>query len=124
RPFLSGNDRSRWATVRSLVEHGTFAIDEIVAEPGWDTIDMVKHKDRDGVPRLYSSKPPLTATLLAIPYWAIHRATGMTLGSHPYELGRALLILFNLIPAAIMYILVARMVEKLSSDDWSRIYAV
>ena len=23
RPFLSANDRSRWATVRSLVEHGT-----------------------------------------------------------------------------------------------------
>ena len=23
RPFLSANDRSRWATVRALVEHGT-----------------------------------------------------------------------------------------------------
>src|SRR5688500_1763067 len=46
RPFLSANDRSRWATVRSLVEHGTYAIDDIVSQPGWDTIDMVKHKDR------------------------------------------------------------------------------
>jgi hypothetical protein len=39
RPFLSANDRSRWLAVRALVERGTFAIDEIVIEPGWDTID-------------------------------------------------------------------------------------
>ena len=32
RPFLSANDRSRWATVRSLVEHGTYAIDEVIAQ--------------------------------------------------------------------------------------------
>ncbi len=24
RPFLSANDRSRWMTIRSLVEHGTY----------------------------------------------------------------------------------------------------
>ncbi len=43
RPFLSANDRSRWDTVRALVEHGTYAIDDVIREPGWDTIDMVKH---------------------------------------------------------------------------------
>src|SRR5207244_1549533 len=48
RPFLSANDRSRLATARSLVEYGTYAIDDIVAQPGWDTIDMVKHVGRDG----------------------------------------------------------------------------
>src|SRR5262245_34574616 len=37
RPFLSANDRSRWCTVRALVEHGTYAIDDIVREPNWDT---------------------------------------------------------------------------------------
>ena len=31
RPFLSANDRSRWMTIRSLVEHGTYEIDEIVS---------------------------------------------------------------------------------------------
>ena len=46
RPFLSANDRSRWATVRALVEHGTYAIDDIVSQPNWDTIDMVKHDDQ------------------------------------------------------------------------------
>ena len=48
RPFLSANDRSRWMTIRSLVEHGTYEIDEIVGQPTWDTIDMVQHAGRDG----------------------------------------------------------------------------
>ena len=33
RPFLSGNDRSRWCTVRALVEHGTYAIDDVMRCP-------------------------------------------------------------------------------------------
>ena len=60
RPFLSANDRSRWMTIRSLVEHGTYEIDEIVGQPTWDTIDMVQHRGRDGELHLYSSKPPLS----------------------------------------------------------------
>ena len=64
RPFLSANDRSRWVTIRSLVEHGTYEIDAIVIEPTWDTIDMVQHNGRDGELHLYSSKPPLLATLV------------------------------------------------------------
>ena len=44
RPFLSGNDRSRWLTVRSLVEFGTFEIDQIMKnEPAWDSVDVVSH---------------------------------------------------------------------------------
>src|SRR5688572_17617945 len=95
RPFLSANDRSRWATVRSLVEHGTYAIDEVIAQPGWDTIDMVKHKDRNGEEHLYSSKPPLLATIMAGEYWVIHKLTGATLGTHPYEIGRFMLLTIN-----------------------------
>jgi len=29
-PLLSANDRSRWATVRALVDHGTFALDDVI----------------------------------------------------------------------------------------------
>ncbi|MDE0940771.1 MAG: hypothetical protein OSA43_12525, partial [Pirellulales bacterium] len=62
RPFLSANDRSRWCTIRALVDDGTFAIDQIVTDPEdharWQTIDMVKHA-RNGEPHLYSSKPTL-----------------------------------------------------------------
>ncbi len=124
RPFLSSNDRSRWANVRALVEHGTYAIDAVIAEPGWDTIDKVKHKDRQGVPHLYSSKPPLTATLIAGPYWLIHKLTGATLGTHPHEIGRALLMLVNVVPAVVMFVLLAKMIDRLGVGDWSRIFAM
>lgn len=121
RPFLSANDRSRWLTVRSLVEQGTYAIDEVVREPGWDTIDMVKHRGPDGEEHLYSSKPPLLATLLAAPYWLIHRVTGATLRTHPYEIGRAMLVLVNLIPLAIYFVLLGRMADRLAQTDWARL---
>lgn len=122
RPFLSANDRSRWATVRSLVEHGTFAIDDVVAEPGWDTIDMVKHADRDGLPRLYSSKPPLMATLMAGPYWVIYHVTGRTLGDSPYEIGRPLLVLYNVVPLLGYFVVLALFAERLGATDWGRLF--
>ncbi len=124
RPFLSANDRSRWATVRSLVEHGTYAIDDVVSEPGWDTIDMVKHADRDGQPRLYSSKPPLLATLMAGPYWVIHRTTGATLGDYPYEVGRFMLVLCNLAPLVVYFVVMACLVERLGTTDWGRVFTM
>jgi hypothetical protein len=122
RPFLSANDRSRWATVRALVEHGTYAIDEVVAERGWDTIDMVKHADRDGVPRLYSSKPPLMATLMAGPYWVIYRTTGATLGDSPYEIGRALLVLFNVLPLLVYFVVLGKLADRLGTTEWGRLF--
>ncbi|MBW3539852.1 MAG: DUF2029 domain-containing protein, partial [Planctomycetes bacterium] len=41
-PLLSANDRSRWATVRALVENGTYRINDVIADRGWDTIDKVR----------------------------------------------------------------------------------
>lgn len=127
RPFLSGNDRSRWCTVRALVEHGTYAIDEIVSQPGWDTIDMVKHDGR-GRPapgpdegHLYSSKPPLLPTIMAGGYWLLQRLTGKTLGSHPHELGRILLFAWNVIPFAAYLAVLARIVERYGTTDFGRL---
>ena len=121
RPFLSANDRSRWCTVRSLVELGTYEIDAIQSQPGWDTIDMVKHPGWDGQPHLYSSKPPLLATIMAGPYWVIHKTTGVTLGTHPYEIGRAMLILFNVLPMIVYFIILAKLAERWGTTDWGRI---
>jgi hypothetical protein len=123
RPFLSGNDRSRWLTIRSLVERGTFAIDDLVVEPGWDTIDAVVHPDATGRLRLYSSKPPLLAVIGAAPYWILHRLTGWTLGDHPFELGRALVLLFGLLPLAVTILFTCRLVEVLGTSDWGRIWS-
>ncbi len=125
RPFLSANDRSRWCTIRALVEDGMrvpgapYAIDRVIQEPLWDTIDMVKH---DG--HLYSSKPPLFPTLLAAPYWVIYRVTGTTLGTHPYEIGRFMLILVNVLPMAVYFWLLVRLGERLARHEWSRVFVL
>src|SRR5438132_13875525 len=73
-PTFSSNDRSRWCTVRALVDHGTFVIGHrdraddpssdhgIVFEDGWQTVDKVLNPEtRD----FYSSKPPLLTLLAA-----------------------------------------------------------
>lgn len=124
RPFLSANDRSRWMTIRSLVEHGTYEIDAIFGQPNWDSIDVVRHRGRDGKLHFYSSKPPLLATLLAGEYWAIHRITGWTLGDHPYEIGRFMLFTVNVLPMALMFVLVALLAERLGTTDWGRIFVI
>jgi hypothetical protein len=123
RPFLSANDRSRWCAMRALVEDdmqvdgAPMAIDKVVLEPNWDTIDMVKH---DG--HLYSSKPTLYPILLAAPYWVIYKTTGATLGTHPYAIGRTLLTLANVVPLAVFFWLVGCMVERFGKTDWGRIF--
>src|SRR5206468_8896325 len=77
-PTFSSNDRSRWATVRALVDDGTFAIgrrepDEpgganaygdrgIIFENGWESVDKVMNPQTR---QFYSSKPPLLAVLAA-----------------------------------------------------------
>lgn len=122
RPFLSANDRSRWATARSLVEQGTYAIDDIVAQRGWDTIDMVKHRDREGVEHLYSSKPPLFATLMAGEYWLIHQVTGATLAEYPYEIGRFMLVTINVLPMLVYFFLLGRLADRFGTTDWARLY--
>ena len=122
RPFLSANDRSRWATVRSLVERGSFAIEDVVVEPEWGTIDTVVHPGRDGRLHLYSSKPPLLAVLCAGPYWVLTKATGWTLGDHPFELGRILLVVVSLVPFALFLAYCFRLVEAVGGSDWGRLW--
>jgi hypothetical protein len=155
RPFLSGNDRSRWCTVRSLVEFGTYEIDQVIFEPGtidldvvdpapppgkvaaserpraypkradtWDTIDKVRHKNSEGKWRFYSSKPPLLATLLAAEYWLIYNITGATLDTPPYDLARWLLILNNVVPLVVAFVLMAKLVERFGVTDWGKVFVM
>jgi hypothetical protein len=125
RPFLSANDRSRWCTVRALVEPEMrvdgvpYAIDKVIQDPNWDTIDMVKH---DG--HLYSSKPPLLATLMAGVYWIIYHLTGMSLATHPFVVGRIMLVIINVIPLAISILLLARLAERFGTTDWARLFII
>jgi hypothetical protein len=96
----------------------------VVVERGWDTIDMVQHEGPDGRPHLYSSKPPLLATLMAGEYWLIHRITGATLGEYPYEIGRFMLVSLNVIPMLIYFYVLALLAERLGTSDWSRIFMI
>jgi hypothetical protein len=127
RPFLSGNDRSRWCTIRALVEHGTYAIDPIVTDPlqwpRWNTIDMVKHA-QTGEPHLYSSKPTLLPTLLAGEYWVVRQITGWTLAEQPYEVVRVILLTVNVIPMILYFVLLAKLVERFGRTDWGRIFVM
>jgi hypothetical protein len=73
---------------------------------------------------LYSSKPPLLGTLMAAVYWPIYRCTGATLGTHPYEIGRAMLVLFNVVPLVIYFLLLARLIERFGTTDWGRLFVM
>ena len=124
RPFLSANDRSRWMSIRALAEYGDFEIERFFEEPTWDTIDMVQHPGRDGALHLYSSKPTLLSVLLTGPYWLVIQSTGMTLGTHPYEVGRFLLLLINGGALCTLMIASAAIIERIGEGDFGRIFAV
>ena len=147
RPGLSANDRSRWCTIRALVEPDMrverevvindevrtrrvwYAIDNVQSEPGWDTIDMVKHRlpdDPDGTGYLFSSKPPLLPTLMAIPYAAIYYGSNekYSMATHPFAVARVLLVLYNVIPMAIMLFLIAGWAERYGKTGWGGLFVV
>jgi len=126
--FLSANDRSRWCTVASLVEHGTYAIDsqiEIV-DPirrhihPWQTIDKVRHLGTDHKQHYYSSKPPLFPTAVAGIYKVVNLVTGMTLTDQPIYLARILLAIVNLPLLALFYFATMGCIERIGKDDWSK----
>lgn len=124
RPFLSGNDRSRWLAIRAFAESGSFEIDAFMDANVWNTIDMVKHRGRDGEMHLYSSKPPLLIVLLAGEYWAINKATGWTLADNPYEVGRLMLFTVQVLPTLLMLAIIASLAERFGRTDWGRIFVV
>jgi len=118
-PAFSANDRSRWCTVWSLVERGTYAIDEIIERPGWDTIDKVRWKEH-----FYSSKPALLPTLVAGLYWTIKELTGWTLDRQPYDVAHLLLIIVNWLPWMIALMLIAVMANRYVRTGISAVFVV
>jgi hypothetical protein len=129
-PFLSANDRSRWCTIRALVDDGTYAIDDVIFKPDgsrdrrWHTIDLVKHFGSDGKLHYYSSKPTLLPTLLAGEYWLVKQWTGATLENKPFYVARLMLVLTNVLPMGLALWLLTRLVERLGTSDWGRLFAM
>lgn len=129
-PMLSANDRSRWSNIRALVDHGTYEIDQVVLlpsgkrNPEWYSIDSVKHRGRDGREHFYSSKPTLLTTGMAGAYWLLKQTTGMTLERHPFNTIRWLLVLLNVMPLVVYFVLLAWIVERLGTTDYGRIFTM
>ena len=95
-----------------------------------ETIWYARHDynvpDQPNVGYLYSSKPPLLPTLMAIPYAAIYWASEgkITLANNPHLIARVTLIIFNIIPLIIGWFLLARLVERFGTSNWGRVFSV
>jgi hypothetical protein len=134
---LGVNDRSRWDTVRALVDEGTYAIGRrnphfaspenphgdlgIIREEGWETIDKILRPDDQ---KFYSSKPPLLSTVAAGEYWLLKRFLGRSITEDQPFVVRAILLTFNWLPFVAYLIVLAQLTEGLGKSDWGRIYVV
>ena len=113
-PFFSANDRSRWCTIAALAIEGTYEIDKVIElrDPKtkrrtWYTIDLVRHRGADGELHYYSSKPPLLPTLYTGVYLLIRAATGATLMKQTFFVAKVMLVIVNLIPLALLWLIMA-----------------
>ena len=130
--WFSVNDQSRWATIRALVDTGSYSIGYreehpdgtyrdfgIISQPGWDTVDMVMHPTTR---RFYSSKPTLLPTLLAGEYWVLRNRLNWNLRRDRLAITRTILITINLLPFVFYLLLFARLIERLGTTDWGRLF--
>jgi hypothetical protein len=118
RPFYGANDLSRWSTVYSLGERGTYNIDET---PWRGTIDRVRLNGH-----FYSEKPPLLPTLLAGEYLLLKKLSfgRLSFRNSPETVVRVILVSINLVPLVIFLGLFSRLLDRLAPDPWIRAYAM
>lgn len=146
-PTFSSNDRSRLATVRALVEQGTYKIGQrdptkpstkkgrsypytdsgITFEPEWGSVDRAL--DPRGVetdPRkirdFYSTKPPLYPTIIAGEYWVLHKVLKLSMDQDRWIVVRVIVITFNLLPFLLYLYLLSLLVDRLGVSDWGRLF--
>ena len=126
--FLSANDRSRWCTVASLVEDGTYQIDRQISLTNekrrrpWYTIDLVRHRGTDGQLHYYSSKPPLFPTMVAGVYWLVNRVTGLQMTQQPIYVPRMILLLVNIPLLWLFMWATIRTIDLTAVGTWSRTF--
>lgn len=123
-PFFSANDRSRWLTIRSLVEDDSYVVDRVRKIRGWQSIDMVRHQGRDGQLHYYSSKPPLFPTILSWKYRLIRAVTGADFEHFPFGVARTILFTTNVLPFAVFLLLITVWAERECETDFGRLFVV
>lgn len=133
-PMFSSNDRSRWATVRALVDEGTYVIGRrenfrapagytdtgIIFEDGYQSLDKVMNPDSG---EFFSSKPPLFPTLLAGEYWLLKHLFGWSIVRDRWLVVCTILLTVNALPFAVYLTLLARLVETWGTTDFGRLLA-
>jgi hypothetical protein len=117
-PIQSTNDLSRWATIYSLGERGTYQID---VTPWRNTIDRVQVNGH-----FYSSKPPLLPTVLAGEYLLLKTLSfgRLNFSDHPVAVMRIILITVNLVPMVVFLLLFSQLLGRLTTDPWVRMYTL
>jgi hypothetical protein len=134
-PFYSSNDKSRWATIRTLVDDGTYVVGRrgnltatdppfddtgVIFEPEYQSLDKVMNPDTG---EFYSSKPPLFATALAGEYWLLKRAFGWDLERDRWPVTCAILLTVNVLPFAVYLWLLAKLIDQIGVTDFGRLFA-
>jgi hypothetical protein len=137
-PTFSSNDKSRWATIRALVDDGTYVIGRRVSPhrtdrnksyedvgiiergKGYETLDIVMNPETK---EFYSSKPPLMATMLAGEYWLLKRTFRWDIDRDRWLVIPAIVLTVNVIPFAIYLVLLARLIESISATDFGKLLA-
>lgn len=131
-PMFSSNDKSRWATVRALVDNGTYVIGKRVEQPtGYHDEGIVadgQYKSLDIVmnPRtkeFYSSKPPLLPTLIAGEYWLLKKLLGWSIVTDRWLVIPSILVTVNVIPFAIYLLLLGRLIDTTGKSDFGKVLA-
>jgi hypothetical protein len=134
-PMLGANDRSRWVTVRALLENGSYSIGKrdpadataknpagdtgLVFEKDWKTIDKVLDPETG---RYYSSKPPWLATLVAGECWLLQRLFGWELSDPRTPLFGIVLLTFNWMPFLAYMVALAVWARQERWSPWSSTY--
>ena len=140
-PTFGSNDRARWATVRALVEEGTFVVGRrgpatddagrpvplsrrdsgIIFEDGWQSVDKILHPTRH---EFYSTKPPLLSVLAAGEYWLMHRVFGWSMVEDRWLVIPLILVTLNVVPLILYLATLAWLAERFGANDWSRYFLV
>ena len=136
-PLFSSNDKSRWATIRALVDDKTYVIGKreypdpndpkhyrdvgiIEKGKGYETLDIVLNPDTK---EFYSSKPPLMATVLAGEYWLLKQACGWEIVRDRWLVMPVIVFTMNVLPFAVYLVLLARLIEGTGKTDFGKLFA-
>ncbi|QVL32017.1 hypothetical protein KIH39_24805 [Telmatocola sphagniphila] len=133
-PTFSANDRARWATVRALVDRGTFVIGEriedsgsptgyrdegILFEESYRSIDVVMNPETQ---KFYGTKPPLLTVIVAGEYWLLKKITGWDIDRDRWPVVCTILLTLNILPFAIYLFLIERLLDSMPVSEGAKLF--